>query len=80
MALFGQVLKNGDNDYKSRNNALISGSARIIVLWFWKKGWKFYDDNIVLRFLGKKSSGRDLGTLFYEINNNTLHNNDQTGK
>ena len=47
MALFGQVLRNGDNDYKSRNNALISGSAKIIFLWFWKKGWKFYDNNII---------------------------------
>ena len=80
MALFGQVLRNGDNDYKSRNNVLISGSVKIIFLWFWKKGWKFYDNKIIVRFLHKKSSGRDLGTLFYKKYTNTLHNNDQRGK
>ena len=78
MALFGKVLRNGDNDYKSRNNAHISGSAKIIFLWFWKKGWKFYN-NIIWRFLHKKSSGRDLGTLFYKKYTNTLHNRNQRG-
>ena len=80
MALFGQVLRNGDNDYKSRNNVFISGSVKIIFLWFWKKGWKFYHNKIIVTFLHKKSSGRDLGTLFYKKYTNTLHNNDQRGK
>ena len=80
MALFGQVLRNGDNYYKSRDNFLISELAKIIFLWFWKKGYKFYDNNVILRFLRKKSSDRDLGTLFYKKYTNTLHNNDQRGK
>ena len=79
MALFGQVLRNGDNDYKFRDNTLISGSAKIIFLWFWKKGWKFYDNNIVFTFLHKISSGRDLRTLFYKKYANTSHNNYQRG-
>ena len=79
MALFGQVLRNGDNYYKSRDNFLISELAKIIFLWFSKKGYKFYDNNVILRFLRKKSSDRDLGTLFYKKYTNTLHNNDQRG-
>ena len=79
MALFGQVLRNADNDYKSRNNVLISGSAKIIFFWFWKRGWKFHD-NTILTVLHKKSSERNLGTLFYKKYTNTLHNNDQRGK
>ena len=41
MALFGQVLRNADNDYKSRNNVLISGSAKIIFFGFGREDGNF---------------------------------------
>ena len=58
MARFGQVLRNGDNDYKSRNNARISGSAKIIFFGFGRKDGNFmiiilFEDFYIKNLLGE---------------------------